>query len=82
MLDVEDTTESFVLKVLDELLLLKEGVQLVMPKAASEPFIWDHSKLVGVTWSSTTVDYNQQRYWEAAQNFLLFYVFCLFSYFE
>ena len=49
MLDGEDEIKSYVLEVPDELLNLTEGIPMSLPKNTLMPFVWDNSKLVGVT---------------------------------
>ncbi|KAK9090840.1 hypothetical protein Sjap_024017 [Stephania japonica] len=64
--------DSYVLEVPDELLHLKEGMYDELPKSIDAPFVVDISKGEGITCSFTTSranDFNQKRYWEAAQVF-------------
>ncbi|KAK9121848.1 hypothetical protein Syun_019465 [Stephania yunnanensis] len=49
VLDDPDTINSFVLEVPDELLNLKEGVHVSMPKYVDAPFVVDISKGEGIT---------------------------------
>ncbi|KAK9137781.1 hypothetical protein Sjap_008375 [Stephania japonica] len=42
-------TDSYVLEVPDELLILKEGVQAALPKYVNAPFVVDISKGEGIT---------------------------------
>ncbi|KAK9155300.1 hypothetical protein Sjap_002780 [Stephania japonica] len=47
--DDHDLTNSYVLEVPDELLILKEGVQAALPKYVDAPFVVDISKGEGIT---------------------------------
>ncbi|KAK9091777.1 hypothetical protein Sjap_024954 [Stephania japonica] len=47
--DDHDLTDSYVLEVPDELLILKEGVQATLPKYVDAPFVVDISKGEGIT---------------------------------
>ncbi|KAK9116782.1 hypothetical protein Sjap_015729 [Stephania japonica] len=47
--DDHDLTDSYVLVVSDELLILKEGVQAALPKYVDAPFVVDISKGEGIT---------------------------------
>ncbi|KAK9139871.1 hypothetical protein Scep_009552 [Stephania cephalantha] len=49
VLDDHDMTDSFVLEVPNELLILKEGVHAALPKYVDAPFIVDISKGEGIT---------------------------------
>ncbi|KAK9162476.1 hypothetical protein Syun_003378 [Stephania yunnanensis] len=49
VLDEPDMLDSFVLEVLDELLILKEGVHVSLPKHVDAPFVVDISKGEGIT---------------------------------
>ncbi|KAK9107357.1 hypothetical protein Syun_023368 [Stephania yunnanensis] len=47
--DDPDTIDSFVLEVPDELLILKEGMHVLLPKHVDAPFVVDISKGEGIT---------------------------------
>ncbi|KAK9098476.1 hypothetical protein Syun_025521 [Stephania yunnanensis] len=49
VLDEPGMLDSFVLEVLDELLILKEGVHVSLPKHVDAPFVVDISKGEGIT---------------------------------
>ncbi|KAK9160517.1 hypothetical protein Syun_006858 [Stephania yunnanensis] len=49
VLDEPDMIDSFVLEVPDELLILKEGVHVSLPKHVDAPFVVDISKGEGIT---------------------------------
>ncbi|KAK9138226.1 hypothetical protein Sjap_008820 [Stephania japonica] len=66
----DDAIDSYVLEVSNELLNLNEGMSDELLKAIDASFVVDISKGEGITWSFTTSranDFNQKRYWEAAQ---------------
>ncbi|KAK9148847.1 hypothetical protein Scep_007604 [Stephania cephalantha] len=49
VLDDHDSTDPFVLEVLNELRTLKEGMHVALPKAIDAPFVFDISKGEGIT---------------------------------
>ncbi|KAK9098770.1 hypothetical protein Syun_025815 [Stephania yunnanensis] len=49
VLDEPDMLDSFVLEVLDELLILKKGMHVSLPKHVDVPFVVDISKGEGIT---------------------------------
>ncbi|KAK9130983.1 hypothetical protein Sjap_011470 [Stephania japonica] len=49
MLDDHDATESFVLEILNELPIMKEGMFVSLPKVVDAPFVVDISKGEGIT---------------------------------